>query len=498
MILDDDDRDATGPTLDDLFRRAGVRDPQAVALVDPPNRGDFTDGAPRLLSYAQADRAISALAARLQSLGLRTDAVVAVQLANTVESVITLLGVLRAGMIAAPLPLLWRQHDIVAALRGLGAKAIVTCARAGGERPVQSAVLAAAELFPIRHVCAFGDGLPDGVVPLDDVFSTPDAFVSAPVREGPAAAHVAVVTFEVTPSGVTALARNAAQLAAGGVAVSLEAGLGRGTTVLSTIPPSSFAGIAVAVMPWLLGGGRLVLHHGCDPAVLDAQGDTLSSAALVLPGPALVPLADSGRLLAFGSIIGLWRAPERLAVAAAWRRRAPLTDVAVFGEIGLIPGKRGADGKPVPIPLGPIGTLRQSTASCLAECLRTRAGTLAMRGAMVATRGFPPRRQAKLDEGVDTGFTCALENGSLVVTGPPPGTTSVGGYRFADQAVEALLAATDTMATLMAVPDGLLGQHWAGQAADPAAVCFALRSRGANPLVVEAFERSSRAGTGPP
>ncbi|MEJ2375469.1 MAG: hypothetical protein P8Y53_05775 [Pseudolabrys sp.] len=37
---------------------------------------------------------------------------------------IALLGVLRAGMIAAPL--LWRQQDMVATLRDVGAKAIVT------------------------------------------------------------------------------------------------------------------------------------------------------------------------------------------------------------------------------------------------------------------------------------------------------------------------------------------------------------------------------------
>ena len=52
---------------------------------------------------------ISAIAARLRALGLHTDAVVGVQLPNTVESVLTILGVLRAGMIAAPLPLLWRR-----------------------------------------------------------------------------------------------------------------------------------------------------------------------------------------------------------------------------------------------------------------------------------------------------------------------------------------------------------------------------------------------------
>ena len=167
MILSDPDTTAGGATLDELFRRAGVRAPDRLALIDPPNKQAIGGGAPRRLTYAETDRTISAMAARLRALGLRADAVVALQLPNTVESVIALLGVLRAGMIAAPLPYLWRQQEIVTALRGLGAKAIVT----GGAALARSAMLAAAELFPIRHVCAFGSGLPDGVAPLDDIFS---------------------------------------------------------------------------------------------------------------------------------------------------------------------------------------------------------------------------------------------------------------------------------------------------------------------------------------
>src|SRR6476620_9579394 len=55
-------------TLDDLFRRAAQRNPDMSALVDPPNRASFTDGAPRRLTYAQADRMISAIAERLHDL----------------------------------------------------------------------------------------------------------------------------------------------------------------------------------------------------------------------------------------------------------------------------------------------------------------------------------------------------------------------------------------------------------------------------------------------
>ncbi len=95
-----------GATLDELFRRAGVQSSTAVALIDPPNRQTFTDGAPRRLTYAQADRAISALASKLSRLGLPIDSVVAIQLPNTIEMIVTLLAVMRAGMIAAPMPLL--------------------------------------------------------------------------------------------------------------------------------------------------------------------------------------------------------------------------------------------------------------------------------------------------------------------------------------------------------------------------------------------------------
>ena len=171
MILGETPRAVgTATTLDDLFRRAGVRHPDALALADPPNRQSFTHGSQRALSFAQADRAISAVAARLRGLGLQTDSAVAIQLPNIVESIIAFLGVLRAGMIPLPLPLLWRQEEIVVALRQVGPKAIIGCSRFGKTDQIEIAMQSAVELFSIRHVCGFGPDLPDGIVPLDDVF----------------------------------------------------------------------------------------------------------------------------------------------------------------------------------------------------------------------------------------------------------------------------------------------------------------------------------------
>jgi acyl-CoA synthetase (AMP-forming)/AMP-acid ligase II len=98
---------------------------------------------------------------------------VAIQLPNTVESAIAFLGVLRAGMIPVPLPLLWRQEEIVAALRQVGARTILSSSRIGQVAQIEIAMQSAVELFSIRHVCCFGPDPPDGIVPLDDIYFFP-------------------------------------------------------------------------------------------------------------------------------------------------------------------------------------------------------------------------------------------------------------------------------------------------------------------------------------
>jgi non-ribosomal peptide synthetase component E (peptide arylation enzyme) len=60
-------------TLDDVFRRHARRRPDALALIDAANRAAFTGGEPQRLTYAQADRMVSALVARLRDMGLPTD-----------------------------------------------------------------------------------------------------------------------------------------------------------------------------------------------------------------------------------------------------------------------------------------------------------------------------------------------------------------------------------------------------------------------------------------
>jgi hypothetical protein len=493
-------------TLDELLHRAALRRPDAIALVDPPDRERFTDGKPRRLTYAQADRMVSAIAGRLRRMGLRSDVLVGIQIANTVESVLTLLGVLRAGLIAMPLPLLWRRAEAVAALSRVGAHALIVSGRIGTVDHYDLAMQIAVEIFPIRFVCGFGATAPDGVVSFDDLYSadTLDPLPSLEEERAPEpGAHLAVVTWDVSAEGPIPVARSHAELIAGGLAVLLEARLPQDAVVLSPITLSSFAGLAAAVLPWLLLGGTLVLHQPFDPESLLAQLETERIDTIIVPGPLAAALAESGHLAAesLASVIAMWRGPERLARMPAWRESAArLVDVQVFGETGIVAAVRGLGGRPSPTPFGVVFALRgQKGTVVAAEIAQTPIGTVALRGPMVPRAAFPPGAERSglphfkiAGNGfVDTGYACQPDG--MVVTAPPPGIVGIGGYRFVLEELQEIVSSVDSIGTLAALPDALAGARLAGDAPDRAAVRAALARLGAPALVVGAFREHPRA-----
>jgi hypothetical protein len=426
--------------------------------------------------------------------------VVAIQLANTVESVVSILGVLRAGMIAAPIPLLWRHEEMVQALSYIGAKVIITASRIGSYAYADMAMHVAADVFPIRYICAFGDRVGDGVVPLDDIFTATGIEHVEPVsRSGNPAAHIAFVTFDTEPKGLVPIARNHQQLIAGGLNVFLESGGAADVPILSTIPATSFAGAVVTFMPWLLGGGPLHLHHGFDAGTFITQCEHLGSGIVTVPGPTLSPLSQAGLLDNAMTIAALWRSPERLVTAEAWARGANVVDVASFGELGVIAATRTGDGVPLSIPLGRIGSPRGAAANVKTiETARTKNGTLALRGQMVPSQAFPPGAEksslpylvADAEGFVDTGFACKLDSThqALTIDAPPAGFTSIGAYAFRSGMVDGAVAEVDPDATIVALPDAMLGQRLAGNASNSQKLQAELNARGTNPLITGAFQ----------
>jgi hypothetical protein len=495
-------------TLDDLFRRAAALGPDALALCDPPNRESFTDGPARSLTYAQADRMISAFAARLRRMNLGADAIVALQMGNTIDQVLALLAVLRAGLIAMPLPSLWRRAAVTEALHRAGATALIVNGRVGATDHFDLAVNAAAEVFSVRYVCGFGSSPPDGVIALDDLYAASPAvaFERPPTRDP--GAHLAVVTWDITPAGMVPVARSHAEVIAGGLAVLLESRIREGAAILSTIQAGSFAALAVALVPWLMVSGTLVLHHPFDAETFKAQVRNHDCDAIVVPA-ALIPRLLEARLLPPGHlkcVVSVWRAPEQAARAPEWRDQfRALIDVQVFGEIGLVAARRGPGGRPASIPIGILTAPRGAGGGMIVNDVAVTARrTVALRGPMVPRTPFPPGIEKTQepylridDEGfVDTSYACAVGpfGSALMVSTSPAGLVSCGGYRFAVGEINALIAGLDPSGTLAVLPDTLTGQRLAGAAKDADRLRRKLNEIGANPLLVDAFRDRRRVG----
>ncbi len=499
-------------TIDELLRRAAMRRPDNIALLDPPNRPAFTDGPPRRLTYAQADRMVSAIAGRLRRIGLGTDAIVGLQMANTVDHVLTFLGVLRAGLIAMPLPLLWRRADAINALSRVGANALIVSGRVGAANHFDLAMSVAAEIFPVRYVCGFGKNAPDGVVSFDDLYAT-EKLDPLPARDreraqppGPGA-HVAVITWDVSAEGLLPVARNHAEVIAGGLAVLLEGRIEQDAIITSTLALSSFASLSVALIPWLLVGGTLALHQPFDAATFQDQQKTVRPDTVIVPGPVIGHLTEGGCLSArdgLKSVLGVWRTPERLPRAPAWRDAGTaMIDVQVFGETGLIAARRGPGGRPAAIPFGPMAAPRGGNgAMVVGEITPTPKGTVAMRGPMVPRCTFPQgaerTRLAHFKVApngfADTGYSCRLEgdHAVMLLTGPPPGVVGVGGYRFVLNEIQQLVSKAGGAGTLAVLPDPLAGHRLDGTASNREAIREALTSLGVNPLLASAFRERRR------
>ena len=486
------------PTLDGLFRRILARKPDALALLDPSNKQRVTGDPPKRLTFAEADRAISALSAHFVEAGLPANSVVAVQLPNAVEFMLTVLAAQRAGLIVALLPLLWRQAELTVALNRTGARAIVTSGKIDGVVHADLAMNAAAEAFSIRHVCGFGNELPEGMVSLDLALSGEPATTRAVTQDG---RRAAIISFDVTADGFRAVPRTHLNLIAGGLALSLESDVPQGSIVMSAFAPSSFAGLTSSLVVWLLSGGTLALHHPFDGDVLEQQINEHACDTLIVPAQLALRLAENdmpSRLPGLRNVIGLWRAPEQAASGPLWTtEQAVLTDVYLFGEAGLFSARRPTDGAPAPILPGPHGAPRDVPGSSIAgEIFLTSRGTLALRGPMVTPAAYapaPPARESLVAQPprdfVDTDYVGRLDRstGAICITAPPSGVMAVGGYRFLLQDLQQWAKRLGQGALLTALPDRLSGHRLAGRAEDNARAREALAELGLSPLMVEAF-----------
>lgn len=256
-------------TLHGLLAARTAEAPDALALVDPPNKSVWVDLPVRRLAWRDVLEGSARIAFALDRAGLRRDDVVLTQLPNISEFAMLHLACARLGVVISPIHVQQRENEVLRCGEIAQAKALVTLRRIG-----KSDQAAFAHSLRAQHGCT----LP--VMWLEDLLATGDAAAMDEVRGAlcDARSSLPVTANDIysicwtsgtegSPKGVPRSHNNWQAVAQ---RIINGAGLRPGEVLLNPFPLVAVAGMTVLV-PWLMQGGRLVLHQPSDLHVMLGQ-----------------------------------------------------------------------------------------------------------------------------------------------------------------------------------------------------------------------------------
>jgi len=353
-------KEASGPlTAERLLRRRASQRPGVTALSDPPNLQALGLGTPRAFSYREADQAVDALASFFIELGLLPGDTIAAQLPNLALAPLTLLAAWRAGLTVAALPMLWRGHEIGKVCDEVAPKALIGVSRFAGESAAETLCAIAASHLSVRFVLGFGPDLPDGVASLDEAIAAgrggAGPGIEAPMGKGPA-----MINFTARAGmPLVPIIRNEDALLAQGAMTVLALSLDSRDVILNPYPLTGPAGLALGLMPWLIGGATLAQHHPFDYGAFVEQLVATGATVTALPAPVLAELAKDGvlqspecRLRRLGAV---WSMPGPAEAPPPFHGAAPLLfDVLPLGDLASVVLRRESRASPASLPLGNI------------------------------------------------------------------------------------------------------------------------------------------------
>ncbi len=451
-------------TLDALFRRTVANHPDRLALADAPDRSEWTGGNARQLTYAEADSEISRLAGFFAAVGLSVDNVIGLHAPNTTDAVITLLAAIRAGLVAAVLPLHWRRKDVLQALTRAGAKALVAGDRAEPRLLAEEARDTAADLFSLRFVFGLGKDVPDGLIDIASILAeTNEADMPPPSikREKNPADHVATLSWTRSTSGEPLpVARSHNHWIAAGFMPFLESNLSDAARIVVPYSLSSMVGIGAGLVPWIMSGGTMHLHHPMALRSLAAHANAVDADYVLCPG-SLVPAFERKLTAESCRIVSVWNGSSPLPELMSTNRA--LIDLHVADEFAMIARQRGASALPVPIAPGLIGapsTIRHAPALVEVSIDEDAApNTLKVRGPMVANSAWPASKvRIPSDKAgyVDTLLPVRrTENGITGLGTPGQSAPGIGPLAGLDALYSSFPGVQEAAAFL--VEDGILG-----------------------------------------
>ncbi len=328
----------TDETVQQLFADRVAERGDALAIVDPPNKADLVDAPELRLSWRQVDREVDRLAAVLLANGIGEGDVLAVQLPNIVELAVAYLAAWRVRAIVSPLPVQYRQHEIVE-LGNIGEVAAFLTADRVLKRSVAAEVVALLPRIPsLRKVFHIGPSELPGSVRVDaagaDVPAVARYADAHPVDPNDCITICWTSGTESRPKGVPRAHYEWLVMSWDTV---YSPGLTHASRILNPFPMVNMAGINGMFLPWLRTGCRLVQHQPFDLGVFLAQVQRERITYTVAPPALLATLLQHEQLLAGVDIsalrqIGSGSAPLQEWMVRGWSERHGIAIINFFGS----------------------------------------------------------------------------------------------------------------------------------------------------------------------
>jgi len=242
-------------TLIDFFKENVKKDSDKECLVDPLNKKDLVGLEPERLTYRQLDKAVDATAESLIARGIQKDDIIMVQLPNCWELAMLYLAITRAGGLISPMPMQWRLSEVDYIAGMTEAKAFITVEDFHGFKHKEMAEKVRSKNPSIQHIITLEElremSKGDITGKLDDIVIDANDILTLCWSSGT----------EAQPKGCPLSHNNWYNQSMAQVD---SAGIEANDNLITAGPLVNMASLGSVYFPWLIVGGKLVLHHPFD------------------------------------------------------------------------------------------------------------------------------------------------------------------------------------------------------------------------------------------
>lgn len=251
----------TQTLLDDL--REHVKNiPDQTAIIDPMDKMELLGNPPERPTYAELGRAVDGVATALMNAGIGKDDIVVVQLPNCWELVMLYLAAARAGAVISPLPMQWRSKGAEYVSGLTKAKAFITPETFHNFEHMAMAKVVGQSAPSLKHFFTYSD-----IRRMIDKAPSPD-LNQIPQDANDIFSLCWTSGTEAEPKGCPLSHNN--WRCQSGIMVD-AAGLRTGDIIMTAAPAVNMTFVATAMVPSILIGGSLVLHHPFHPVFFLTQ-----------------------------------------------------------------------------------------------------------------------------------------------------------------------------------------------------------------------------------